>query len=120
MPIQINVSVDHNNVYTYSVGKHDPLHNLFTHHFVVGDQITWQGKQRVEIAFASDKVCPFVNADDTPWTDNKAIFPGQPAKLNPKFGRDRYYLPVKYTVSLPDSPKTKPHDPEVIVVDGGD
>jgi len=116
--MQINVSVDNKNVYTYSVGGHDPAHEKFTHHFTVGDQITWQGKnQRVQIEFASGTVCPFVNADDTPWASNKAIFPSQPAKLNPKFGRDKYYIPVKYTVSLPDSPRTPPHDPEVIIVD---
>ena len=114
--MKINVSVD-NNKYKYSAGGHDPMHEKFTHHFVVGDKITWQSNQRVQIEFPSGKICPFVNADGTTWAGNKAIFPGQAAILNPNFSRDLYYVPVKYTVSLPDSPNTHPHDPEVIIVD---
>ena len=44
--MKINVSVD-NNKYKYSAGGHDPMHEKFTHHFVVGDKITWQSNQRV-------------------------------------------------------------------------
>ena len=119
--MQINVSL-RNGVYKYSVDANPPLHTTkFIHHCPLSQQMTWLNAvpgQRVTIAFGAG-ICPFVNADGTPWAGNTATFPGQAAKVNPAFGRDRYYSAVKYTVTLPDDTSgTTPHDPEVIIVDG--
>ena len=118
--MQINVSFQ-NGGYKYSAGANPPLYSgsNFTHHCLLSDQITWRNSapgQRVTVTFGSG-ICPFVHADGTPWAGNAATFPGQPAKVNPAFGRDQYYRPVKYTVTLPDQPGATPDDPEVIIVD---
>jgi len=114
--MRINVLLE-NGVFKYSVHPNPPLHRRFVHHFKTNDQITWvhQG-QTVQVTFKND-ICPFVHDDGSPWAGKTATFPGRAAKLNPDFVRDRYYSPVKYSVTLPDAPGAPEDDPEVIIVD---
>src|SRR5215469_3747863 len=102
--MQINVSVDDHNVYTYSVAGNRPLHTTFVHHCPVSQQIEWRSSvpgQPVTVTFHSD-ICPFVNSDGTSLGGGTAVLrPGQALKKNPDFPRERYYSRIKYSVTLP-------------------